>query len=92
MRTLVILPNAIGDVICGIGIAKKFLEDGSVTWIVNSSAAGVLKNEGFELIHSPSKSVQNMNRFGARIETIREMGQSSESASNQSIVIDSRWS
>ena len=71
MRTLVILPNAIGDVICGIGIAKKFLEDGSVTWIVNSSAAGVLKNEGFELIHSPSKSVQNMNRFGARIETMR---------------------
>ncbi|MEK8022748.1 MAG: glycosyltransferase family 9 protein [Candidatus Hydrogenedentota bacterium] len=70
MKTLLVLPNAIGDVICGVGIARHFARDGELTWIVNESAAGLVDHLGFHGVTPPSDSVRRRAGLGAPTETL----------------------
>lgn len=71
-RTLFILPNAIGDVIRGLGVAHRLRDDGPLTWIVNPSAEDILQGEGFDLVHPASRAVRRMAAFGAPVEVLRD--------------------
>lgn len=70
-RTLFILPNAIGDVIAGRGVAARLAEEGPVTWIVNELAAPVLADTPHRLIHPPANRIRRMAELGAPIESVR---------------------
>lgn len=72
VKTLFVLPNAIGDVICGLGAAHVFREEGPVTWALNPSAAvmaPILEREGFDVVIPPVNRVRRMRQFGASVES-----------------------
>lgn len=74
MKTLLVLPNAIGDVVCGLGIAHLLRAAGEVVWIVSHSAGGierVMREEGFDCLVTPAGRVKRMAEFGAPVETLR---------------------
>ena len=70
MKTLLVLPNAIGDVICGIGIARDFAAQGELHWIVNESAASLIDHLGFNRITPPSDLVRRRADRGAPTEIL----------------------
>lgn len=75
IRTLFILPSAIGDVIAGRGVAARLAAEGPVTWVVNELAAPVIADSGCELIHPPSPLMRRMASFGAPTETLRTIAE-----------------
>ncbi len=72
MKTLYVLPNAIGDVIRGTGVADRLARDGSLDWIVNPSAADALVDRPFGILHPPSALVRRRAHHGAPTEILRD--------------------
>lgn len=70
MKTLLVLPNAIGDVVCGLGVARHFAAQGELTWIANESASDIVDGMACRRITPPSDRLRRRAAFGAPTETL----------------------
>ncbi|MBL4889973.1 MAG: hypothetical protein JKX97_08160, partial [Candidatus Lindowbacteria bacterium] len=74
MKTLFVLPNAIGDIISALGVAHKLKDEGEVIWTVSPNAAATipfLEQEGFTCSELPIRKIRRMNDWNAPTETMR---------------------
>lgn len=75
MKTLFVLPNAIGDVISGLGAARRLRDEGEVVWVVNRLARPIPEAEGFPTLVPPSPRIRRMQELGAPTETMRAVAE-----------------
>lgn len=67
MKTLFILPNAIGDVIAGLPSAESLSRNEQFVWLVNRNSVPIVRAAGYETLVPPGAEIRRRGEFGASL-------------------------